>query len=111
MTAGPNTLLRLSFYTYRKALYPNGEKEVERLAQEGFVMISAGGETTSRVLSIAFFHIISNPRVLQRLQEEITAEMPNATILPSAKVLEELMYLVILTCCHTSFFLVTDGSA
>ena len=81
---------------------------MERLAQEGFVMIAAGGETTSRVLSVAFFHIISNPRVLRRLQEEITTVIPDATILPSAKTLEELIYLVTLTYRRTSAFLVAN---
>ena len=69
---------------------------MERLAQEGFVMLAAGGETTSRVLSTAFFHILSNPHVLRRLQEELMAVIPDATRLPSVKVLEDLIYLVIL---------------
>ena len=81
---------------------------MDRLAQEGLVMIAAGGETTSRVLSMAFFHIISNPHVLRRLQEELTAVIPDATVLPSAKVLEKLIYLVTLAYHRTLVFLVAD---
>lgn len=67
---------------------------MERLAQEGFVMITAGGETTSRILSMAFFHIVSNPSVLECLQKEIMMVMPDATKRPSVKALDKLTYLV-----------------
>lgn len=74
---------------------PESEKEVGRLAQEGFVMVSAGGETTSRVLSMAIFYIVSNSRILKRLQNEVMEVMPDVTISPSLKALDEMVYLVI----------------
>lgn len=73
---------------------PDSEKESERLAQEAFVMITAGGETTSRILSMALFHIVSNPPILECLQKEIMMVMPDATKCPSVKALEKLSYLV-----------------
>ena len=84
------------FVSIQESSLPEHEKDVERLAQEGFIMIGAGGETTSRILSMAFFHIISEPRVLKRLQNEIMMVMPNATVIPSVKALDELVYLVII---------------
>lgn len=85
------------FLSICESSLPESEKEVERLAQEGFLMISAGGDTTSRVLSIAIFHIVSNPRVLERLRNEIMMVMPDAARSPSVKALEELIYLVLMT--------------
>ena len=82
------------FLSICESSLPGCEKEVERLAQEGFVMVSAGGETTSRVLTMTLFHIVSNPRVLERLQNDIMMVMPDATRSPSVKALDELPYLV-----------------
>ncbi len=93
-TEAPLAPLFLSIY---ESSLPNREKELDRLAHEGFVMVSAGGETTSRVLTMALFHIVSNTRVLERLQEEIMMVMPDATSSPSVKVLSELPYLVMLS--------------
>ncbi len=83
------------FESIDESTLPAHEKDEERLAQEGFTMIGAGGETTSRVLAIAMFHILSNPDILKRLQEEIMTVMPNASEMPSGKALEESTYLVI----------------
>ncbi|KAL8808403.1 MAG: hypothetical protein Q9200_004294 [Gallowayella weberi] len=55
---------------------PAHEKDVHRLAQEGFTVIVAGGDTTARVMSLGIFHLLANPRVLRRLQEELDAVMP-----------------------------------
>ena len=79
---GRSSLAPLFLSIYESSL-PAPEKELERLAQEAFVVISAGGETTSRILSMVIFHVVSNPHVLQRLQEEIMAAMPDATSSPS----------------------------
>ena len=72
---------------------PVSDKRVERIAQEGFVIVTAGGETTSRVLSMAMFFIVSNPHVLKQLLKEIMTVMPNANEIPPAKTLEGLHYL------------------
>ncbi|KAL8966025.1 MAG: hypothetical protein Q9183_003559 [Haloplaca sp. 2 TL-2023] len=81
------------FKAIQNSPLPLHEKSVQRLAEEGFVIISAGSETTSRALSITMFHILSNARVLDRLREEIQTVMPDVARLPSAKSLEQLQYL------------------
>ena len=92
------------FLSICESSLPDSEKSVDRIAQEGFVMISAGGETTSRVLSMALFHIVTNPQVLERLQKEVTLAMPDPTKIPTVKELEELTYLVRILCnCHDAF--------
>ena len=73
---------------------PAHEKEVKRLAHEAVVVIAAGSETTSRVLTITMFYILSNKPVLKRLQDEIRTVMPDASKIPSTKTLQELPYLV-----------------
>jgi hypothetical protein len=40
------------------------------------------------------YHIHANPKVLERLLEELTTAIPNATTPPSMKSLEKLPYLV-----------------
>ena len=47
------------------------EKSHARLTHEGLNMISAGGETVSRVLGAGIFHLISNPDALARLRDEV----------------------------------------
>ena len=89
------SLLAPLFLSIYESSLPACEKGVERLAQEGFVTVGAGGETTSRILAMAFFYIVSEPRVLKRLQGEIMMVMPDATRIPSVKALDALVYLVI----------------
>jgi cytochrome P450 len=76
---------------------PPSEKAARRIAHEAVVVIAAGSETTSRVLSITLYHILSNPDVLERLQREIMTVMPDAAVIPSPKAVEELPYLVFLS--------------
>ena len=73
---------------------PPEEKEEERLAQEGFVNIVAGSETTSRILSLATFHILDNAWVLERLKEELSTAVPEARSEPSLETVEKLPWLV-----------------
>ncbi|KAM3072433.1 hypothetical protein ACMFMG_009234 [Clarireedia jacksonii] len=72
---------------------PSNEKSIERLTHEAFVVIVAGGETTARSLAFAMYHIHANPKVLQRLLEELTEAMPSTAVPPSLKILEKLPYL------------------
>ena len=88
-----NTLAPL-FTSICESSLPASEKYAKRLAHEAFVMISAGGETTARVLAFAVFHISTNPAVLKRLRSEIMTIMPDAAISPSFRELEGLPYLV-----------------
>ncbi|PQE07536.1 cytochrome P450 protein [Rutstroemia sp. NJR-2017a BBW] len=81
------------FDAIRDSSLPPNEKSIDRLAHEAFVVIVAGGETTARSLAFAMYHIHANPRVLERLLEELTTAIPNATTPPSMKSLEKLPYL------------------
>ena len=71
------------------------EKQFKRIAQEGFVAIAAGGETTGRALTTATFFILANSeRILPRLQQELRQVMPHPEDRPSLHELQKLPWLV-----------------
>lgn len=71
------------------------EKQYGRLAQEAFVALVAGGETTARALTVATYHILANhERVLPRLQEELQMVMPERDTQAHMVELERLPWLV-----------------
>jgi cytochrome P450 len=51
-------------------------------------------ETTARTLAVTFYHILNNPNVLKRLQEELSTVMSSSSALtPPLSALEKLPYL------------------
>ena len=72
------------------------EKRVERMAQEGFVLLAAGGDTVARNLTIAAYHVLSNPSVLVRLKDELRRLLPDPNVMPEVVRLEEAPWLVLL---------------
>ncbi|KAL8753030.1 MAG: hypothetical protein Q9184_005544 [Pyrenodesmia sp. 2 TL-2023] len=75
-----------------KGLSPK-EKEVDRLAQEGFVVLVAGGETTAQVLTTGTYHLLANKNPRQRLKDELATIMVEPGAQPPLKVLEQLPWL------------------
>ncbi|KAK5999201.1 Cytochrome P450 monooxygenase hepH [Cladobotryum mycophilum] len=73
---------------------PPAEKTAYRMAQEGFVSVGAGAETTAMVLTAATFHILTNhDQILLPLKEELNGIMTNRDINASLKDLERLPWL------------------
>ena len=71
------------------------EKEADRIAQEAFVVIVAGGETTARVLTTATFHLLDNRNTaLKKLQQELDGVFEAAETTAPLKILEQLPWLV-----------------
>ena len=64
------------------------------MAHEGTELFAAGSGPSSRTMSFAVYHLLTNPGALARLQVEIMQAMPDIKIIPSAKSLEELPWLV-----------------
>jgi cytochrome P450 len=56
---------------------PASEKSIDRLVQEGQVIVSAGTETTAWCLSVTTFHLLSNAQVLQKLRADLKASCQN----------------------------------
>ena len=89
------------------------EKERDRITQEAFVVLVAGGETTARVITTASYHILANKgTVLLKLREELATLSGNVNSRLEVKVLEQLPYLVSrFTLCHgKNLTEVVDGS-
>ena len=79
----------------RSTLLSGTEKEEERIAQEAFVILVAGGETTAQVLTTATFHLLANKETaLPRLKEELNSIMPDRGTRADLKSLEQLPWLV-----------------
>ena len=93
---------------------PEREKSVERLAQEGALVVSAGTETTAWgkyggapltqkllmeatlriVQSVIVYYVLSNPQILSTLYQELATAIPDPDQFPSCSRLERLPYLI-----------------
>ncbi|KAB8221594.1 cytochrome P450 [Aspergillus novoparasiticus] len=72
---------------------PAGERPLQRLQDEGLLLISAGTETTARALTTACFHIASDDQVRTRLREELRTVLSTPTSPVTWSELERLPYL------------------
>ncbi|KAF2164366.1 hypothetical protein M409DRAFT_25245 [Zasmidium cellare ATCC 36951] len=68
---------------------PPQEKSMQRMADEAFVLIVAGGETTARVATVILANLLQNPTLYQRLRKEI-ANVMSGPELPSTRQLEDI---------------------
>ena len=73
---------------------PPAEKDITRLGDDGIVVIGAAGETVSRVLSTATFHLLNQEWILKKLLKEMAVLMPTPDSVPSLLELEKLPWLV-----------------
>lgn len=79
------------FHGIMQADLPPAEKTADRLADEAFVLLVAGAETTARTLCVILCHLLSKPSVLTRLRAELDPVIKgNQPQLPPSRVLEEL---------------------
>ncbi|KAI0203495.1 cytochrome P450 [Astrocystis sublimbata] len=78
----------------RSDVLPEHEKSEKRLQAEGMTLIAAGFDTTSRSLTVIFYHLLTKPHMRSRVLAEIRTLMPTSTSpLPSVAQLEQLPYL------------------
>ena len=73
---------------------PPEEKRRDRMAQEGFIIIVAGSDTISRILTAATYHLLANEDAHFRLKGELEQAMPNPSMQIDVKSLEKLPWLV-----------------
>lgn len=73
---------------------PQGEKGFKRMAQEGFTVLTASGDTIGRTLTTAVYHLLSNPNHLAKLKEELRAAMPDSNMDVPLSKLENLPWTV-----------------
>ena len=67
---------------------PLAEKTVERLSDEAFVLLVAGGETTARISTVILVELLRNPGLLRHLRRELDGTMRAG--LPDRRALEEI---------------------
>jgi cytochrome P450 len=79
---------RTIFQTVLDSPLPASEKTVDRITDEAFVMVVAGGETTARALTNAVFHLLANPSWLAKVRAELDAVMPDPSKIASHAELE-----------------------
>ncbi|KAF5879051.1 putative cytochrome p450 protein [Botrytis fragariae] len=72
---------------------PPSEKEFQRLFEEAFVLIGAGSDTVSNMLTNTHFHLLDNPQHLKTLREELKSVMQDRYARACLKDLEGLPFL------------------
>lgn len=90
-TTGPSKTI---FEEILESSLPPEEKTLDRLMDEGLILIGAGGETTAQTLAVLTFNLLHNPPVLQKLRKELDDAIPDPANMPSWQQLEQLPYLV-----------------
>ncbi|KAJ4350345.1 uncharacterized protein N0V89_008966 [Didymosphaeria variabile] len=81
------------FHTLLQSNLPAKEKETERLAEEAVLLVGAGTHTTSFILAVVTFHLLSNPSFLQKLREELRTVLPEVNSHAPLMQLERLPFL------------------
>ena len=93
---GEQTKHKTIFHAILDSDLPTEEKTLDRLSDEGQILMGAAAETTGTSLTKTIFHLlrIENEAKLQRLKRELKSVMPEPNSNPSCLVLEQLPYLV-----------------
>ncbi|KAI9035173.1 cytochrome P450 [Aspergillus affinis] len=81
------------FYELLNSGLPAEDLAVPRLKDEAMSIVGAGIETTKMANVVTSFHILNNPAILRRLQDELKDAIPDASKPPTLSVLEQLPYL------------------
>ncbi|KAK2758476.1 cytochrome P450 [Colletotrichum kahawae] len=71
---------------------PDSEKSYKRMAQEGFSVLTASGDTIARTLTTAIYHLLANPAYLEQLRDELDSAMPDPNASVHLKSLESLTW-------------------
>ena len=82
------------FHEILESDVPEEEKSFERLWQEAQVTIGAGSDTTGNAFTVTHFHLLDNPGILKKLQDELREALPNKYDPVELRVVEQLPYLV-----------------
>jgi cytochrome P450 len=73
---------------------PESEKDLLRLQDDAIFLMVAGTDLPAQALAITMFHILNNPKVYQKLKEELFSGIPDINTTPTLEELERLPYLV-----------------
>lgn len=90
----PQKMHKTIFEELRDSDLPAQEKTIERLMDEGFILVGAGGETTAQTLTVLTFHILNNREIFLELRAELDKIMPDPASSVPWQILEQLPLLV-----------------
>ena len=117
MTRSRTSSGQYSTISSRTILIPE-EKTPERLAAEGLSIVAAGSafvvpslpchrlifsssQTVAHTLAVISYHLIANQDILKKLQDELAGVMPTDDSTPKWSRLEQLPYMVGISCSLT----------
>ncbi|TVY90608.1 Cyrochrome P450 monooxygenase, partial [Lachnellula willkommii] len=86
-------LPRTIFQSLLDSNLPPEDKTVERLRQEGQLLLGAGSDTVANTLSITTFHLVDNPEKMLKLARELEKAMPDPNEPAELTLVEQLPYL------------------
>ncbi|KAE8381597.1 benzoate 4-monooxygenase cytochrome P450 [Aspergillus bertholletiae] len=72
---------------------PESEKQSRRLEDDAIFLMMAGTDAPSQAIAITMFHILNNPRVYQKLKEELFENTTEWNTIHTLSQLEQLPYL------------------
>ena len=84
---------RTIFHDILDSKLPPEEKSISRLGDEASLTIAAGTLTTAWTLTLAMYHLLSSPSILQKLKLELVSAISNTSDEPSLATIEKLPYL------------------
>ncbi|KAF2871390.1 cytochrome P450 [Massariosphaeria phaeospora] len=65
------------FHTILSSNLTTQDKDVKRMAQEGFGILSASGDTIARSMTMAMYYLHADPHSLERLKDELKIVLPD----------------------------------
>lgn len=68
--------IKTIFHTLRDSDLPANEKTLDRLSDEGTVLVAAGSETTGKALTTISYYLMQNPKLMERLKAELNTVLP-----------------------------------
>jgi len=69
------------------------DKSVDRLTDEAQTIVIAGSETVAWAMTVATYHLLSNPHLMRKLKTELAEAIPDPDVSTSQTTLEQLPYL------------------
>jgi cytochrome P450 len=81
------------FHAMLDAEVPAQEKSIARLVEEAHALTGAGSMTMATALETTLYHLLENPRYMNRLVDELRTAIPNQNDMPPVADLERLPYL------------------
>jgi len=90
-------------------LTPGGEEYViptpDQIKDEAYSILAAAADTTGNAMTVAAYHVVSNPELYTKLRAELVAAFPDPNAPLEFQKLEKLPYLVcfhVLHVCHVA---------